>query len=139
MLDHLILNKLKWWNVNSDNANIDGKNYLAIPTSFTICKGAELSGWGNYQSNFYALEDTQVTCTGRGSGGYFFAGSINGNVYPDGSGVTENMRFGLLDASGQVPGFVRSADVKNVKWGGSHPLKHLYQAFRAITRKVVPL
>lgn len=119
MLGHMIFNKLKWFpfSDNTDSIQASGKSFLAVPTKFTIRKGAELSNYATNQGNYYAEEDTDVTCIGRGKDGYFFAGYVNANVQRNLDGVSERQGFSI-NTLGQGPGFIHSADVKNVIWGG---------------------
>lgn len=119
MLGQLIFNKLKWFPFadNTDTVQASGKNFLAVPAKITIRKGGELSPWGSYQSNFYAEEDTEVQCVGRGPQGYFFVGRITANDNRDLSGVSQITNWGI-DQVSTSPGFIHNADVKNVVWGG---------------------
>lgn len=119
MVDHLIFNKLKWFPFaeNTDSMQASGKNFLAVPAKITIRKGGELSPWENYESNFYAEEDTEVECVGRGPQGYFFVGRITANASRDLSGGTYTTDWSINQIM-NGPGFIRNADVKNVVWGG---------------------
>lgn len=126
MLGQLIFNKLKWFPFadNTNTVQASGKNFLAVPTQITIRKGGELPPWGSYESNFYAEEDTEVQCIGRGPQGYFFTGQVKANALSDLNGVSQITNWGI-DQVATSPGFIHNADVKNVVWGG----KSLLYAF----------
>lgn len=119
MVDHLIFNKLKWFPFadNTDTVQASGKNFLAVPTRITIRKGGELSPWGSYDSSFYAENDTEVQCVGRGPQGYFFTGQVEANNSSDLNGISQITNWGI-DQVATSPGFIHNADVKNVVWGG---------------------
>lgn len=118
MLDHMLFNRLKWWNIsgNDEQVSANGKNFLAIPSSFTICKGAELQPWKSYEGSFYAEEDTQVKCIGRGTTGYFFVGNVKANSLPSLDSASYYTDWHIDQGAGG-PGFVHNADIKNVIWG----------------------
>lgn len=126
MVDHLIFNKLKWFPFadNTDTVQASGKNFLAVPAKITIRKGGELPPWASYQSNFYAEEDTEVECVGRGPQGYFFTGQVKANYLSDLSGASQITDWDI-DQVRTSPGFIHNAYVKNVVWGG----KSLLYAF----------
>lgn len=119
MLGQLIFNKLKWFPFtdNTDSMQASGKNFLAVPAKITIRKGGELPPWGSYQSNFYAEEDTEVECVGRGPQGYFFTGQVEANDSSDLNGFSHTTNWDI-DQDRISPGFIHNAYVKNVVWGG---------------------
>lgn len=111
MLDHLLLNKLKWWNVDS-NANqvkLNNKKWVAIPTSFTVPNMDALADSGDYARSLYTypLISSSVYAAGYKNGKlvYWFNGHDSDNVN-DGRGV-------------DVSAFGVYADkARNVVWGG---------------------
>lgn len=135
----LIWNKLKWFNVanNDDNVQANGKNYIALPASFTLPKGTHISN-GNYQGGMNTLQDCEVTCAGCSDDYYWFYGKV----------VTDWNTYTIFDigspkstielSTAVAPWLVEKRKVTNVKWGGDSPLSHVYRWFRAlVTRKVV--
>lgn len=113
MLDHLIFNKLKWFNVadNAQSTTINGRKYLACPKSFV------------FKDSDNSMEQE------------------NGNPYTTCLGISRDNEMWYRDASGQFSAVsMTSSDVKNINWGGNSPLSHVYQWFRAlVTRRVVIL
>lgn len=136
MLGQLIFNKLKWFPFadNTDTVQASGKNFLAVPAKITIRKGGELTPWGSYDSSFYAENDTEVQCVGRGPQGYFFTGQVKANYLSDLSGASQITDWDI-DQARTSPGFIHNADVKNVVWGGKHPLSHFWRAFKSLLFK----
>ncbi|WP_297949717.1 hypothetical protein [uncultured Lactobacillus sp.] len=120
MLDHIILNRLKWWNVDS-NANqvkLNNQQWLKCPKSFVFKNSSDSQEQMN--GNPY------TTCYGIGFGEKYNA-VAHGKLcllYDDGSGYLA-----------QIP--LNDPSIKSINWGGKHPLSHLYQMFKAITGKVV--
>ena len=122
MLDHMIFNKLKWFNIadNADSVTANGKKYVSMPKSFTIKKGANLGYLGVNQYESYAYEDTNVTCVGSSNDHYYFIGNVKICDTP-GSDYAVPHNFSMNQISSQ-PGFVSKADTKNVIWGGKNLL-----------------
>lgn len=112
MLDHLIFNKLKWFNIkdNAETMQANGKKYVAVPTSFTVKRGSYVLNGPTSQVNAMVLTDTEVDCCGASDDVYFFAtGILLGSDFTSGQGVSYNSEH---------PGVIRKSDVKNVIWGG---------------------
>lgn len=138
-VDHLIFNKLKWFNVtdNADNVQANGKNYIALPASFTLPKGTNVSD-GDHQGGTNISRDCEVTCVGSSNDFYYFCGKI----FTDWSGLDseldiDNPKDVENSAVFTRPWFVRKSKVTNVKWGGKALLSHVYQWFRDAFRMVV--
>ena len=109
MLDHLIFNKLKWFNISDDMTAItaNGKNWLAHPKSVKI--GAVHTGY--------------VTTGITSSGTFNCIGSFISN-----SGST----FYVLDNDG-FKYIVQKTDVTSENWGGGRsPLKCLFQRIKSL-------
>lgn len=140
MLDHLIFNKLKWFNVadNADSVKANNKDYVALPTSFTLPKDTHVSN-GYNQSGMNISRDCEVTCVGSSNDFYYFCGKIFTDWnYLDNEFDIDNPKDVENSVTFERPWFVRKSKVTNVKWGGKALLSHVYQWFRAlITRKVV--
>lgn len=121
MLDYLIFNKLKWFNVadNTDNVIANGKIYEAIPVSFTIKAGDTILDT-LARANGGINTDQEVHCVGAGEDIYFFTGFINYNIGSNKYTIGQ-------------PGAVYKKDVKNIKWGVKPSLsaciKHLSHFF----------
>ena len=119
-VDHLIFNKQNWFNVagNADNVQANGKNYIALPTSFTLPKGTHVSD-GNHQGGMNIARDCEVTCVGSSNDFYYFCGKI----ITDWSGFDSEIDIdNPKDVEYKVvftqPWFIRKSKVTNVKWGG---------------------
>ena len=133
-IEHLVFNRLKWFNVadNADITTINGRNYEAVPKSFTIPAGKKLYSYVIANDNgtlrlpeavAIASPNTQVSCIGtddwKNLGRYY---SI---IYDNGNG--KNYLH------------VNASDVQNVKWGGRTRLNTLLARLGAAFRKVVPV
>ena len=83
MLDHMIFNKLKWFNIG-DNANeitANGKTWTAHPTSIVIADETPLEsfdGPANIASgdNWYSLGQQTVKCLAKTGNSYAICGPI---------------------------------------------------------------
>ncbi|MCT3411985.1 hypothetical protein [Lactobacillus helveticus] len=140
MLDHLIFNKLKWFNVadNADSVKANNKDYVALPTSFTLPKDTYVSD-GNHQSGMNISRDCEVTCVGSSNDFYYFCGKIftDWNNLDSAEFDIDNPKDVENSVTFERPWFVRKSKVTNVKWGGKALLNHLYQWFRNLYRMVV--
>lgn len=138
-IDHLVFNRLKWFNVadNADSVTANGKNYIALPASFTLPKGTHVSD-GDHEGGMNTSRDCEVTCVGSSDDFYYFCGKI----FTDWSGLNSELDIGNpKDVENTViferPWFIRKSKVTNVKWGGKVLLSHVYQWFRDAFRMVV--
>lgn len=138
-IDHLVFNRLKWFNVadNADSVTANGKNYIALPASFTLPKGTHISD-GDHEGGMNTSRDCEVTCVGSSDDFYYFCGKI----FTDWSGLNSELDIGNpKDVENTViferPWFIRKSKVTNVKWGGKALLSHVYQWFRYTFRMVV--
>lgn len=138
-IDHLVFNRLKWFNVadNADSVTANGKNYIALPASFTLPKGTHVSD-GDHEGGMNTSRDCEVTCVGSSDDFYYFCGKI----FTDWNGLNSELDIGNpKDVENTViferPWFIRKSKVANVKWGEKALLIHLYQWFRNLYRMVV--
>lgn len=139
-IDHLVFNKQNWFNVadNDDSVKANNKDYVALPTSFTLPKGTHVSD-GYHQGGMNITHDCEVTCVGSSNDFYYFCGKI----FTDWSGLDSELDIdNPKDVENKIiytaPWFIRKSKVTNVKWGGKALLVALYQRFKALTtRKVV--
>lgn len=118
MLDHLIFNKLKWFNVDTskNSATINGKNWIALPTEITVKSDAianTLSG-----SVYRLVNDATLSVKGILNGQYIASGEIEVQSY---SSDTEKINAIFT---------VDKSDIKNVIWGGKTLLSQLWQRLR---------
>ena len=139
-LSRLIFNRLKWFNVadNADSVKANNKDYVALPTSFTLPKDTHVID-GYHQSGMNISRDCEVTCVGSSNDFYYFCGKIftDWNVLDRALDI-DNPKDVEDSVTFERPWFVRKSKVTNVKWGGKSLLSHVYQWFRAlITRMVV--
>lgn len=119
-IDHLVFNKLKWFNVadNADNMTANGKNYCAMPVSFTIPKDTHLSD-GYHQSGFDLSKDCDVTCVGASAEFYYFCGEIEFTQSYSGSEWSMDNPQDVYEGgreSFNLPMFVKKDKVKNIRW-----------------------
>lgn len=112
---------LKWFNVNdnADSINANGKNYVAIPTSFTLPTGAHVND-GSHQGGMNISRDCEVTCVGSSNDFYYFCGKIftdwnSGSDYEIDIDNPKDVENHIIF---DRPWFVRKSKVTNVKWGG---------------------
>lgn len=59
MLDHMIFNRLKWFNLSKTITTVDGKDYCPIPATVTVPKGTVLNK--NLILNYREFEDNDNT------------------------------------------------------------------------------
>ena len=138
-VDHLVFNKQNWFNVadNDDSVKANNKDYVALPTSFTLPKGTHVSD-GDHEGGMNTSRDCEVTCVGSSDDFYYFCGKI----FTDWNGLYNEHDIGNpKDVENTVifkrPWFIRKSKVTNVKWGGKALLSHVYQWFRSLNRMVV--
>ena len=129
MVDHLIFNKLKWFNVadNADQVSANGRNYVAIPKQVTIPSGTSV--WGDYEMRSYDyLINTDTTCNIVGKTQFMWAGNTSPKT------VDCYVTLDKITGAGNdnMTYFIPVSSVKNVKWGGNSPLSRLYQAFKLL-------
>ena len=122
MLDHMIFDKLKWFNI-SDNANevvANNKIWLAVPNKLVLKAGSSvafLNDLNTMDMHHPQITDTvTVHCIGATNDAYFFDGNITWDDH--------NGDFGSFDlkeviySSNTVIGMVAKQEVQNVIWGG---------------------
>ena len=120
MLDHIILNRLKWWNVDS-NANqvkLNNQQWLKCPKSFVFKNSSDSQEQMN--GNPY------TTCYGIGFGEKYNA-VAHGKLcllYDDGSG-----------SLAQVP--LNDPSIKSINWGGQPPRPLLARLLAILRRAVI--
>ena len=138
-VDHLVFNKQNWFNVadNDDSVKANNKDYVALPTSFTLPKGTHVSDC-DHEGGMNTSRDCEVTCVGSSDDFYYFCGKI----FTDWSGLDSELDIGNPKdventAIFERPWFIRKSKVTNVKWGGKALLSHVYQWFRSLNRMVV--
>ena len=119
-VDHMLFNKQKWFNVadNADSVKANNKDYVALPTSFTLPKDTHVSD-GYHQSGMNISRDCEVTCVGSSNDFYYFCGKI----FTDWNGLDraldiDNPKDLKNSVTFERPWFVRKSKVTNVKWGG---------------------
>lgn len=102
MLDHLIFNKLKWFNIADDaqSATVNGRKYIAIPESGTVPSGTLIRD--KFADTSYSLSaDTDVEIEAYFLDGTFLA---RGNFSTAGGALIIEAYFGC-------------SNLKNPKWG----------------------
>lgn len=140
-IDHLVFNKLKWFNVadDADNITANGKKYYTIPTQVTVPKGTILYSMDDSANAFQqkAVVTQDSTCKvgefilkdqlAWGLNGY---GIANFDVYLVTGTLTIENDFTT------VGGYVKITDVTDPVWGGKPLLIALLSRVYATLRKV---
>lgn len=114
-VDHLVFNKLKWFNVadNADNITANGKKYYAFPSKITIKQGTSLTypsrGTVDATITNRLKKDLQVDCVGANVNYYFFVADIYDYD-------TYGVYYGFEEREGSGVGEVLKSNCKNVVW-----------------------
>lgn len=120
-VDHILFNNQSWYSVakNADNVKANGKEYMALPVSFTIPKGTHLSD-GTHEQGFDLSKDCKVTCVGASDEFYYFCGDIVFTQTYGGSDSNKWHADNPKDVYDSVafnsPMFVEKDEVKNIIW-----------------------
>lgn len=115
-VDHILFNKLKWWNIgdNADKATINGRDYIATPKKIRIPAETQVNiGTETY----YARGDQTIDILGK---------TTNGKYVFDPHKIDAD---GIVFGNGYDYGIINCKDVTPI-WGGKRLLSHLYQALR---------
>lgn len=120
MLDHLLFNKLKWWNVNDSDQQItaNNKKYYAIPNQIVIKANTYFQYYlpqENWYRNFTTTHDETVNVVGISAKGYFISGELKDLATVGGSTLSNIDSLSFVEDN---PLFVSSGNVKSVVWGG---------------------
>lgn len=114
-IDHLVFNKLKWFNVtdNADNMTANGKKYYAVPSKITIKQGTSLTtpaaGVDHTDNTSRLKEDLEVKCIGANDNHYFFIA----NIYDY---DTYGIHYSFQEREGYGVGEVSKSNCKNIVW-----------------------
>ena len=153
-IDHLVFNKLKWFNVadNADSVTANGKDYEAVPQQVKIPKNTKVNLFNSYSilnvdhGERYAASDTVMNCIGVIGKNYCCSGEIELNEYDAPNKYGSYGTTSTVDLNGDKNEWVNEnhsicvipkSRVQVVKWGGKSLLSHLYQWFRSLYRMVV--
>lgn len=115
MIDHLIFNKLKWFNVtdNADNVKANGKKYYAVPSKITIKQGTiiqyPIRGGVLADIASKLQEDLEVKCIGANDNHYFFIADIYDYD-------TYGIYYSFQEREGYGVGEVLKSNCKNIVW-----------------------
>lgn len=120
MLDHMIFNRLKWFNI-SGNANevaANNKIWLAVPNKLVLRAGSSVDFLNDLNTGSVKypkiMNTVTVHCIGATKDAYFFDGNI---TWDDNNGD-----FGSIDlqevpyGSSTIIGMVAKQEVQNVIW-----------------------
>lgn len=112
MLDHMIFNKLKWFNIgdNVDQVTANGKSYTAIPKQIKVQNRASIM-WAS--SGDHSISDT-LSCCGIFYGTFF--------------GIDGNHTWYVVQQDSWV-GWTNEQNIKNVIWGGKSFYMLVWRAF----------
>ena len=111
-VDHMLFNKLKWFNVadNASNMTANGKKYYAVPSKITIKQGTSITypAQGSESTDLTGRlqEDLEVKCIGANDNHYFFIGYINDS----------SIYYTFQEREGYGVGEVLKSDCKNIVW-----------------------
>ncbi|CDI60815.1 hypothetical protein [Lactobacillus helveticus] len=152
-IDHLVFNRLKWFNVadNADSVTANGKDYEAVPQQVKIPKNTKINLFNSFNSmdiktEKYVASDTVLNCIGVIGKNYCCSGKITLNEQDEfqvyfgyGSYGTQS----TIDLNGSKDEWhdesysicvVPKSQVQVVKWGGKALLSHLCQWFKSLCR-----
>ena len=144
-VDHMLFNKLKWFNVadNADSITANGKDYEAVPQQVKIPKNTKVNLFNSFNSadlrrEKYAASDTVLNCIGVIGENYCCSGKIElyGNYGTISTVDLNGSKNEWVDESYSIC-VIPKTKVQVVKWGGKALLSHLYQWFRNLYRMVV--
>lgn len=140
MVDHLIFNKLKWFNVadNASSVTANGKKYYAIPTQVTVPKGTILYLMDDSANEFMQHAVVAQDCTCK-VGAFILKGQLAEGTNGDGVANFDVYKLNghVIVENGTTGGFVKITDVTNPVWGGKRLLIALLSRVYATLRKVV--
>lgn len=138
MLDHMIFDRLKWFNIsdNTDSVTANGNNWEAIPKQVVLPQGAKIatfSGDGSASAPDAIImlnSDTTANVIGKITDCYAVTGVFNGTGQSTENNATLNLSFDeeyiFDDHRYEVNfvsfGLIRESDVKSTKWGGKNLL-----------------
>lgn len=117
-VDHILFNKLKWFNVadNADNVTVNGKKYYAVPSKITIKQGTSLTYpiRGSVVATLTAQlqKDLEVNCVGANANYYFFVADLTHWGDLD----TYGFYYDFEEGEGAGVGEVLKSDCKNIVW-----------------------
>lgn len=130
MIDHMLFNVKKWFNVDDSQTQItaNGKRWLAMPTKVVIKSGANIN-------QVHGITSQLVSETTFSVVGYF---NEYDNVYPYLLHGTYTSKYLDNTETNTATVQVDKEDVKKVIWGGKTFLSHVWKAFkRMLTRNGV--
>lgn len=133
MVDHLIFNKLKWFNVadNADSVTANGKDYEAVPQQVKIPKNTKVNLFNSFNSmnvhgEKYVASDTVLNCIGVIGKNYCCSGKIVLNEYNEPQMYGGYGTQSTIDLNGSKDEWVTEnyticvipkSQVQVVKWG----------------------
>lgn len=108
MINHLIFNKLKWFNVadNADSTTINGKNYEAVPEQITIKPGTDIY-YAKSDGVFDDRTSNSLTISVSGRAKMEVNGTISDYYVSVDNYARDNRWFTFVPVAGCIP-----------KWGG---------------------
>lgn len=125
-VDHILFNKLKWFNVadNADNITANGRSFYALPSKVKLTKNS---------ANVWVV-------MGVTTPGTFVSGTVFDVIgfYPNTYNENGKKRYivSYSDSNNDYILSVPESDCTPI-WGGKRLLNHLYQWFRNLYRMVV--
>lgn len=134
MVDHLIFNKLKWFNVadNASSVTANGKKYYAIPTQVTVPKGTILYYMDDSANEFRQNAVISQDCTCK-VGAFILKGQLAEGINDDGVANFDVYKLNghvVIENGSTTGGFVKITDVTNPVWGGKKP--SIYSTIKAL-------
>lgn len=122
-INHLIFNRLKWFNINNDSTEISANNkaFLAIPAEITVPDGFRV----NLDTSMYAYNDSDgFRLRGDNTAKVVAVGEYDYILHPQQWWNSDTYRDKKED--GRSDGYykyiawlkVPKTQAKNVKWGG---------------------
>lgn len=121
MLDHLILNTKKWFEISDSDTSIvaNGKTWSPHPATVTVRQGGVIGG---ANGSAISIGRSTFRCVGTANNYYAITGTANRN------GQWED----LPDTFPIYLSCVSASDVESVNWGGKFLPIRLYQRLRSL-------
>lgn len=130
MLDHLIFNKLKWFNLGKTITTVDGKDYCVIPSTVVVPPNTPLTAglhsseaeWIKSNTSTSYRKDISMTFSVESAIVQIFTDTGKQLIYK----LNPNEHF-----SRQVYVLAKDCQIG----GGKHPLAHFWRAFKSLLCK----
>lgn len=110
-IDHILFNKLKWFNVadNAESIQIGNRQFWAIPSEIIIKDGTNLGRYDDAGGTALVDGDTTVKVIGVSKNAYIITGYVH---------FRESTNLYSITFAEKSPGVIYVNEVKKVIWEG---------------------